>query len=136
MKLVLLLSLFAVGCRAQEEAGSKPEEGAEGAEGEKSKRDIVAQYSYCQEDDCYALLGVKKTSAQPAIKRAYRKLALVLHPDKRVDGVSEEEAVARFQTLVEAFKVRSVTGGDAGGRRNGSPRTPPAIRIEDKSESR
>tara|TARA_B100001142_G_scaffold287165_1_gene302580 strand:- start:692 stop:976 length:285 start_codon:yes stop_codon:yes gene_type:complete len=84
----------------------------------------------------YDILGVARDASLDDLKRAYRKLALVLHPDKRVDGVSEEEAVARFQTLVEAFKVRSVTGGDAGGRRNGSPRTPPAIRIEDKSESR
>ena len=103
MKLVLLLSLFAVGCRAQEEAGSKPEEGAEGADGEKSKRDIVAQYSYCQEDNCYELLDVTKESKMPAIKRKYRHLAAEWHPDKNPDPRAKEI----FQKYANAYEVLS-----------------------------
>lgn len=102
-KLFVLLSLLAIGCRAQEEAGSKPEEGAEGAEGEKSKRDIVAQYSYCQEDNCYELLGVTKESKQPAIKRKYRHLAAEWHPDKNPDPRAKEI----FQKYANAYEVLS-----------------------------
>ena len=99
-KLFVLLSLLAIGCRAQEEAGSKPEEGAEG---EKSKRDIVAQYSYCQEDNCYELLGVTKESKQPAIKRKYRHLAAEWHPDKNPDPRAKEI----FQKYANAYEVLS-----------------------------
>jgi len=98
----LALCLFALGCAAQEgEPGA--EEGADGEKGEKSKRDIVAQYSYCQEDNCYELLGVKKTSAQPAIKRAYRKLAAEWHPDKNPDP----RAKTLFQKYANAYEVLS-----------------------------
>ena len=43
------------------------------------------------------------------MKRAYRRLALELHPDKRAADVPEADANARFQELVEAFKVRART---------------------------
>jgi len=100
--LSLALCLLALGCAAQEgEPGAEP--GAEGEKEEKSKRDIVAQYSYCQEDDCYALLGVKKTSAQPAIKRAYRKLAAEWHPDKNPDPRAKD----LFQKYANAYEVLS-----------------------------
>jgi curved DNA-binding protein CbpA len=32
--------------------------------------------------DYYKILGIEKTAEESAIKKAYRKLALMLHPDK------------------------------------------------------
>jgi DnaJ domain len=46
----------------------------------------------------YSLLGVSKTADATAIKRAYRKLAVKLHPDK---GGSQE----KFKELGEAYQV-------------------------------
>lgn len=46
----------------------------------------------------YSILGVEKTASEADIKKAYRKLASKLHPDK---GGSKEE----FQKLQEAYSV-------------------------------
>ena len=48
------------------------------------------------EKDLYAILGLQKESTQEEIKKAYRKLALTLHPDKNPDN---PEATERFLIL-------------------------------------
>eukprot|EP00743_Colponemidia_sp_Colp-15_P006043 GILK01006493.1.p1 GENE.GILK01006493.1~~GILK01006493.1.p1 ORF type:complete len:450 (+),score=117.25 GILK01006493.1:121-1470(+) len=53
----------------------------------------------------YELLGVTKTSTADEIKLAYRKQALVWHPDKNADRI--EEATAKFQELQAAYAVLS-----------------------------
>jgi curved DNA-binding protein CbpA len=91
-------------CAAQEdgEAGSSGGKESE-EEGEKTKNEIISQYSYCKEDNCYDLLGVKTTSAAPAIKRAYRKLAAEWHPDKNPDPRAKD----LFQKYANAYEVLS-----------------------------
>lgn len=101
MKRWALLGLvFLVACRA-EEAG-QGEEGEEGEEG-KSQREIVGQYSYCAEDNCYELLGVTKESGPIPIKRAYRRLATEWHPDKN----PHPDAKKIFQKYANAYEVLS-----------------------------
>jgi hypothetical protein len=56
----------------------------------------------------YEILGVAHDATPEEIKKAYRKLALVLHPDKRGADTSEEEASDKFQRLVLAYKVRAL----------------------------
>ena len=53
------------------------------------------------EDDYYVLLGVESSADADAIRRAYRKLALELHPDKNPG----EEAARRFAEMREAYGV-------------------------------
>ncbi|HSM34965.1 MAG TPA: DnaJ domain-containing protein [Longimicrobiales bacterium] len=54
--------------------------------------------------DYYALLGVSRDADFPAIKRAYRRLALRYHPDRRGGDPSAAEA---FRLVAEAYRVLS-----------------------------
>jgi curved DNA-binding protein len=54
--------------------------------------------------DLYALLGVSKSAEPDAIKKAYRKLAKDLHPDK---NPGNEQAESRFKSVNHAFDVLS-----------------------------
>ncbi|OAA65939.1 heat shock protein DNAj [Niveomyces insectorum RCEF 264] len=93
----------------------------------------------------YDLLGVKPTATELEIKKAYRKQAIVHHPDKNPNDPTAHE---KFQAIGEAYQVlqdpdlrkaydkygkdaskpsegfvdpaeffTSIFGGDAGGRR-------------------
>ena len=78
-------------------------------------------------DDLYATLGVAKTASADEIKKAYRKLARVHHPDANPDDPKAEE---RFKEISHAHDVLSDPDKRAeydarlqfGGRRaNGGP---------------
>ena len=55
-------------------------------------------------EDLYAALGVPKTADADSIKKAYRKLAKELHPDKNPGNKATE---ARFKKVNHAFEVLS-----------------------------
>lgn len=54
--------------------------------------------------DYYEVLGVDRSAGAADIKKAYRKLALELHPDRNPD---DERAEERFKEASEAFAVLS-----------------------------
>jgi len=54
--------------------------------------------------DYYEVLGVKKTSTEDEIKKAYRKLAMKHHPDRNAGNKQAEE---RFKDINEAYAVLS-----------------------------
>jgi molecular chaperone DnaJ len=58
------------------------------------------------EKDYYKSLGVAKDADAGAIKKAYRKLAVALHPDK---NPGNNEAETRFKEVSEAYDVLSDT---------------------------
>src|SRR6478752_7861859 len=60
--------------------------------------------------DFYKVLGVAKDADQPAIKKAYRKLARENHPDSKPGDKPAEE---RFKQIAEAYDVL----GDAAKRK-------------------
>ncbi len=55
-------------------------------------------------DNYYALLNVSRDASQDDIRRAYRALAAVAHPDKHADDVST--ASANFVRVQAAYEVR------------------------------
>ncbi|KJR86477.1 uncharacterized protein SPSK_02223 [Sporothrix schenckii 1099-18] len=57
-----------------------------------------------QRKDYYKILGVAKDADDKEIKKAYRKLAVVHHPDK---NPGDEAAEARFKDIGEAYETLS-----------------------------
>lgn len=54
--------------------------------------------------DFYALLGVDRSATDADLKKAYRKLAMKLHPDKNPGDAAAE---AKFKDVAEAYTVLS-----------------------------
>ena len=76
--------------------------------------------------DPYATLGVKRDAAEADIKKAYRKLAKELHPDRNKDNPA---AAARFSKVTQAYDI--LTDKDKRARydrgeidEDGNPRAP------------
>ena len=59
--------------------------------------------------DYYALLGVEKGDGDSIVKKAYRKQAVVWHPDKHSTKSEEEQKIAeaKFKDIGEAYGVLS-----------------------------
>lgn len=55
-------------------------------------------------EDLYQTLGVSRTATKDEIKKAHRKLALKLHPDKNPDDTKAHD---RFKRVQEAYDVLS-----------------------------
>lgn len=59
-------------------------------------------------DDAYAILGVDpKTATTKDIKTAYRKLALLHHPDRHTDEAAKAEATQKFAKIANAYEILS-----------------------------
>ena len=56
--------------------------------------------------DYYEVLGVARTASDEEIKRAYRKLAMMHHPDRN-DGDGKAQAELKFKEAAEAYEVLS-----------------------------
>ncbi|CAH9119381.1 unnamed protein product [Cuscuta europaea] len=56
---------------------------------------------YCDEDDCYDLLGISQNANSSEIKKAYYKLSLKFHPDKNPDP----ESRAKFVKIANAYEI-------------------------------
>ncbi|MNK45040.1 Chaperone protein DnaJ [compost metagenome] len=87
------------------------------------------------EEDLYAVLGVDSEATDAQIRKAYKKLAVELHPDRYVGRPSEqEEAQKRFAQVSHAYNVlkdaeqrneydfmRRLQAGESGGANGPEP---------------
>jgi molecular chaperone DnaJ len=53
--------------------------------------------------DYYEILGVTRSSSDEEIKKAYRRMAMKLHPDR---NPGDQHAEEKFKELKEAYEVR------------------------------
>lgn len=61
-----------------------------------------------KQKDYYKVLGVSRDADERTIKRAYRQLMKVHHPDKaHAQGVSKDEAERKMAAINEAYEVLS-----------------------------
>lgn len=70
----------------------------------KEIRKAELEVKKAQRKDYYKILGVEKDAGPDEIKRAYRKMAVKLHPDK---NPGDERAESRFKDLSEAYETLS-----------------------------
>ncbi|CAN9267956.1 unnamed protein product [Alternaria sp. RS040] len=79
----------------------------------------------------YDALGVPPTATELEIKKAYRKLAIKLHPDK---NPGDETAHAKFQEIGEAYQILSDDQLRAAYDKYGKEGAMPSSGFEDPSE--
>ena len=70
----------------------------------KEFRNAQKELKKSERKDYYAILGVQKDADDAQIKKAYRKLAIVHHPDK---NPGDERAAERFKDIGEAYETLS-----------------------------
>ncbi|KAK4250539.1 hypothetical protein C7999DRAFT_38384 [Corynascus novoguineensis] len=68
----------------------------------KEVRKAELELKKSQRKDYYKILGIEKTATENEIKKAYRKLAIVHHPDK---NPGDADAEARFKDISEAYET-------------------------------
>lgn len=71
---------------------------------QKEIRKAELELKKSQRKDYYKIMGVEKDAGPDEIKRAYRKMAVKLHPDK---NPGDEQAEAKFKDLSEAYETLS-----------------------------
>lgn len=57
--------------------------------------------------DYYNILGVNKTSSPHEIKKAYKDLALIYHPDKSINILKKKENEEKFKMINKAYETLS-----------------------------
>lgn len=70
----------------------------------KEIRNAELELKKSKRKDYYKILGVDKDAGENEIKKAYRKLAIVHHPDK---NPGDEAAAERFKDIGEAYETLS-----------------------------
>ena len=70
---------------------------------EDDKEDLSLDNNY-QNNNLYALLGLQKTATSSEIRKAYRRLVFLIHPDK---NKNDPDASSKFANINRAYKILS-----------------------------
>jgi len=132
------MSARASGADTRANGGARPRENTPGNQNRAytvEQKAAVLRVRKCSHTAFYEILGAEKSATDSEIKKAYRKLSLLTHPDKNgYDGADEAfKMVSRaFQILSDADKKAKYDrfggdpdsrfgGGGGGGGASGSP---------------
>jgi len=78
-------------------------------EGEKRYSRNVSSSSNYKKSKAYTILGLKENASQEEIKKAYRELAKIYHPDKLdkkiFSKIAMERAKVQFQSVKDAYEL-------------------------------
>lgn len=66
---------------------------------------IIMASTASHDDSYYSILGLPKRATQDEIKRAYRALSQVYHPDKQQGSGRQQHASQIFTKILEAYEV-------------------------------
>lgn len=66
--------------------------------------------------DPYSILGVSPNASDEEVKKAYRKLSRIYHPDANIDNPNKEQAEEKFKQVQQAYEqiMREREQGSAG----------------------
>ena len=54
--------------------------------------------------DPYSILGVSRNASDEEIKKAYRKLSRIYHPDANINNPNKDQAEAKFKEIQQAYQ--------------------------------
>ena len=54
--------------------------------------------------DPYSILGVSRDASDEDIKKAYRKLSRIYHPDANINNPNKDQAEAKFKEIQQAYQ--------------------------------
>ena len=68
------------------------------------KEDLSSENIIVQENDLYSLLGLKRNATNLEIRKAYKRLVLLCHPDK---NKTDPDTASKFMNITRAYKILS-----------------------------
>lgn len=63
---------------------------------------LHASALFCGDDNCFELLGIQRNATKAEVRRAYRRLSVEKHPDKRP---GDEKALEEFRKIGNAYET-------------------------------
>ena len=77
---------------------------------EEELRKAEAALKQSKQKDYYKILGIPRSADKKVVKKAYRELALLWHPDKHNGEDEKAKAEQKFQLIAEAHEVSGMGG--------------------------
>ena len=90
--------------KSQKKSTSKSKKDKKPIKEEKESKSDITSEENPQSPNLYSLLGVEKTATNAEIKKAYRRLVFVYHPDK---NKTDPDAGSKFANITRAYKILS-----------------------------
>mmetsp|Transcript_66408 Transcript_66408/g.151997 ORF Transcript_66408/g.151997 Transcript_66408/m.151997 type:complete len:1592 (-) Transcript_66408:147-4922(-) len=76
------------------------------------KSEVMDEIARLHEQSAYVILGVSSNATDGEIRKAYRKAAMMVHPDKGGDAKDFQELANAYEKIMEQREGKSKTKGD------------------------